>query len=195
MRKLLRRFRLRARYFLRAEKVPKDALRGARAGWDLRLRCAPGGDPYAPPPPRPPPFTGANTRTLALAAGAQGLAAVPLLRRPLRPGSADETPSALVRRCLGVRVDGVGRRRRAAAPRGSGRRGVPPPRKAAGASPRPTCCGFTRACPESKPHTAGRPHGAAPTRFFRTHPPPFFGIGGSAPYDPQGGLGRSSGAP
>ena len=106
---LPRRSRLRAAYFLRAEKVPKDALRGARAGWDLRLRCAPGGDPYAPPPPRPPPFTGANTRTLALAAGAQDLAAVRLLRRPLRPDPADEKPSALVRRRLGVGVDCVGR--------------------------------------------------------------------------------------
>ena len=52
---------------------------------------------------------GANTRTLALAAGAQDLAAVPLLRRPLRPDPADETPSALVRRRLGVGVDGVGK--------------------------------------------------------------------------------------
>ena len=104
----LLRFRLRAAYFLRAEKVGKDALRGGRAGWDLRLRCAPGGDPYAPPPPRPPPFTGANTRTLALAAGAQDLAAIPFLRRPLRPDLADEAPPALTRRRLSAGIDGVG---------------------------------------------------------------------------------------
>ena len=44
-----RKFRLRARYFLRAEKVPKDALRGARVRWVPRLRCA----AAAPHRPRP----------------------------------------------------------------------------------------------------------------------------------------------
>ena len=50
----LEKFRLRAAYFLRAEKVGKDALRGVRA-----------------------PIAGDSTRTLAVAAGARALAAVP----------------------------------------------------------------------------------------------------------------------
>ena len=45
---------------------------------------------------------------MALAAGAQSLAAAPLLRRPLRPEPADENPSALTERRLGVGADGVG---------------------------------------------------------------------------------------
>ena len=81
-------FRLRAAYFLRAEKVGKDALRGcgpdgSHASASLR-RC-----PIGPAPLRTP-NAGDSTWALALAAGAQSLAAVPFSRRPLRPDPADE---------------------------------------------------------------------------------------------------------
>ena len=104
----LEKFRLRAAYFLCAEKVGKDALRGARARWVPRLRSA-AAVTHRPRPLRDlPHFTGASTRTLALAAGAQSLAAVPLSRRPLRPDPADESPPALVGRRLSAGADGVG---------------------------------------------------------------------------------------
>ena len=104
----LEKFRLRARYFLRAEKVPKDALRGARARWVPRLRCA-AAVTHRPRPLRDlPHFTGDSTRALALAVGAQDLAAMPLSRRPLRPELADENPPALALRRLSAGADGVG---------------------------------------------------------------------------------------
>ena len=81
-------FRLRAAYFLRAEKVGKDALRGVRARWVPRLRSA-AAVTHRPRPLRTP-ITGDSTWPLALAAGAQDLTAVPLLHRPLRPELADE---------------------------------------------------------------------------------------------------------
>ena len=84
----IEKFRLRARYFLRAEKVPKDALRGARARWVSRLRFA-AAVTHRPRPLRTP-NAGDSTRTPVLAAGAQTLAAMPLLRRPLRPDPADK---------------------------------------------------------------------------------------------------------
>ena len=66
-------FRQRARYFLHAEKVPKDALRGRGHG-DRALRCAAGGSPHAPLPLRTPIDGGRGTRTggLAVATGAGG---------------------------------------------------------------------------------------------------------------------------
>ena len=94
----LEEFRLRAAYFLRAEKVGKDALRGVRARWVPRLRSA-AAVTHRPRPLRTP-ITGDSTWALALAAGAQNLAAVPLSRRPLRPDPADETPPALTLRRL-----------------------------------------------------------------------------------------------
>ena len=45
---------------------------------------------------------------MAVAAGAQDLAAMPHLRRPLRPELADEKPPALTRRRLSAGIDGVG---------------------------------------------------------------------------------------
>ena len=99
-------FRQRAAYFLRAEKVGKDALRGVRALWVPRLRSA-AAVTHRPRPLRPP-ITGDSTWPLALAAGAQDLTAVPLLHRPLRPERASEKPSALVGRRLSAGIDGVG---------------------------------------------------------------------------------------
>ena len=55
-----------------------------------------------------PHFTGDSTRTLAVAADAQSLAAIPRLRRPLRPELADESPPALTARRLSAGTDGVG---------------------------------------------------------------------------------------
>ena len=69
-------FRQRAACFLRAEKVGKDALRGCWPDGSLAsasLRRQPIG-----PVPLRTPITEDSTWPLALAAGAQGLAAVPL---------------------------------------------------------------------------------------------------------------------
>ena len=103
----LEKFRLRAAYFLRAEKVGKDALRGGGPD-ELRAFASLRRQPIGPAPLRTP-ITGDSTWTLALAAGARTLAATPFPRRPLRPDPADEKPPALARRRLGVGADGVGK--------------------------------------------------------------------------------------
>ena len=54
------------------------------------------------------PITGDSTWALTLAADAQTLAAMPLLRRPLRPELSVESPPALTDRRLSAGADGVG---------------------------------------------------------------------------------------
>ena len=103
----LEKFRQRAAYFLRAEKVGKDALRGGGPD-ELRAFASLRRQPIGPAPLRTP-ITGDSTWPLALAAGAQGLAAAPLSRRPLRPDPVDEKPPALALRRLGAGADGVGK--------------------------------------------------------------------------------------
>ena len=150
----LEKSRQRAAYFLRAEKVGKDALRGVRARWVPRLRSA------AAVTHRPrllrTPITGDSTWALALAAGARSLTAAPLLRRPLRPDPADKSPPALVLRRLSAGADGVGRCRGTAGRADD----ILPCEGRQGQAPCPTCCEFAGACQASGPPRAGE--GAGP---------------------------------
>ena len=91
-------FRLRAAYFLRAEKVGKDALRGVRARWVPRLRSA-AAVTHRPRPPEDPHLRGT-------APGRWHLRPARKTSRPfpsctgLRPDPAEENPPALALRRL-----------------------------------------------------------------------------------------------